>query len=179
MKDKPRLLAALIGFATLFSACAEGPVGPPGPPGNANVYSINARFDLNADGVFSDFVANVSYDMPEFTPPVVDDGAVLVYIRDRSDTWTALPFTFGVEKIDEPVVDYTFTLGYAMEVGRLDVFVEASSNDDVVWDEILQDPFLGVSRQLKIVVIEGFFFAKDGPDLRDYEAVKAYYGLQE
>ena len=115
--------------------------------------------------------------MPEITASVVDGGAVLVYFRDQS-TWTALPFTVGVESSDLAAVDYTFTLGFGYDDGFLEVFVEASTDDDVVWDDILT--LLPADYDMKIVIIDGFFVGKTSTlDLRDYEAVKAHFGLKE
>ena len=111
----------------MFAAtgCDEGPVGPPGPAGNANVISFNFNFSFD-EAVFNGAVASEQYNLPEITPSVVDGGAVLVYFRDQS-TWTALPFTVGVESSDFAAVDYTFTLGFGYDDGFLEVFVAAGS----------------------------------------------------
>ena len=172
-------------FVALFMLAATGcvvddglvgPEGPPGPPGNANVFSFNFSFSLD-QAVFNGAVASGQFDVPEITPSVVDGGAVLVYFRDQG-TWTALPFTVGVESGDLAAVDYTFTMGYAYDDAFLEVFVEASTDDDIVWDDILT--LLPPSYDMKIVVIDGFFAGKKlDVDLRDYEAVKAYFGLKE
>ena len=101
---------------------------------------------------------------------------MLIYFRDQG-TWTALPFTVGVESSDLAAVDYTFTMGYAYDDAFLEVFVEASTDDDVVWDDILA--LLPQSYDMKIVIIDGFFAGKNlNLDLRDYEAVKTYFGLK-
>lgn len=172
-------------FLVLATGCdSNGPVGPPGPQGppgrdgNANVFSVNFDFSLD-DADFTPFVASIRYDVPGITGSVVDDGAVLVFFRDAVDTWTALPFTFGFEAPDDPPrVDYTATFGYAYEFERLDILLEASSSDDVVWDLIFED-FGGVF-EMKAVVIDGFPAAKMmDVDLRDYQAVKEYFGLEE
>ena len=149
--------SALVGlFLLAATGCDEGPVGPPGPPGNANVISFNFNFSLD-EAVFNGPVASEQYNLPEITPSVVDGGAVLVYFRDQS-TWTALPFTVGVESSDLAAVDYTFTLGFGYDDGFLEVFVEASSDDDVVWDDILT--LLPPDYEMKIVIIDGFFLGK-------------------
>lgn len=169
----------VVAGACEIDRSSVGPPGPPGPPGrdgNANVFSLPFDFSLE-DAAFTPYVASLSYDVPDLTPSVVDEGAVLVYFRDAEGTWSALPFTFGFEAPDEPVVDYTVTFGYAYEVDRLDVFLEASTSDDVVWGYIFED-FGGVF-EMKAVVIDGFPAAKADVDLRDYEAVKAYFGLDE
>lgn len=169
--------SALVGlFLFVATGCDEGPVGPPGPPGNANVISFNFTFSFD-QAVFNGAVASEQYDVPEITPSVVDGGAVLIYFRDQG-TWTALPFTVGVESADLAAVDYTFTLGFGYDDAFLDVFVEASTDDDVVWDDILT--LLPPDYDMKIVIIDGFFLGKNtNLDLSDYEAVSAYFGLKE
>ena len=171
------LLAGL--FLLVATGCDEGivgPEGPPGPPGNANVFAFNVTFSFD-DAVFNGPVASEQFSLPEITPSVVDGGAVLVYFRDQG-TWTALPFTVGVESGDLAAVDYTFTMGYAYDDGFLEVFVEASTDDDIVWDDILT--LLPTNYEMKIVIIDGFVLGKNlDLDMRDYEAVKTYFGLTD
>jgi len=166
-------------FMVAAAGCSDsfvGPTGPPGPPGNANVFSFNFEFALD-QAVFNGAVASRQYDAPEISPSVVDGGAVLVYFRDQG-TWTALPFTVGVESRDLAAVDYTFSIGYGYDDDFLEVFLEASTDDDVVWDDIVS--LLPERYEMKAVIIDGFALGKNSDlDLRDYEAVKAYYGLKE
>lgn len=146
-----------------------GPEGPMGPPGNANVFSLGFDFFLD-DAVINGAVASVQYDVPDLTASVVDDGAVLMFFRDQG-TWTAMPYTFGVESQDLPAVDYTISLGFGYEVGFLEVFYEAST--DAVNLRQLPD------REMKLVVIDGWYYGKRSIDLTDWEAVKAAYGLSD
>ncbi len=172
MRIRSATSVALLGLAMLTSAC-EGPVGPPGPPGNANVISFS--FMLNPEALqYNGPVASVGYDMPEITPGVVEGGAVLLYFYEQG-TWTALPYTFAYESPDLPAVDFTVTLGYAFEVGFLEVFYEASTAEvDLRELALVQTP-----RQLKVVIIDGMAAAKAPVNLRDYNAVKAYFGLED
>ena len=177
---KSLLSTILMGFVLLLaSGCDEGPVGPPGPPGNANVFSLNFQFDYNGADL-NGTVVSAQYDVPDITPSVVDNGAVLVYYR-FADTWTALPYTLSVEALDDPPrVDYTATFGYAYDDQFIEVFVEASSDDPVVIDEIGNTELFGAPIQMKAVIIDGFAFGKNSEiDLRDYEAVKAYFNLKD
>ena len=67
-------------------------------------------------------------------------------------------------------------MGYGYDDDFLEVFIEASTNADVVWDDILT--LLPASYDMKIVIIDGFVLGKNlDLDLRDYEAVKTYFGL--
>ncbi len=145
-------------------------VGPEISPENANVSTVTVSFAL-AHATLSGSVASQGYDVPVITPTVVDRGAVLAYFRDQS-TWTALPFTVGIESSADAVVDYTFTMGYAYEDDFLEVFIEASTADEVVWTDIaglLQEEYL-----IKVVVIDSYM---EGLDVADYEAVRSFYGL--
>ena len=51
----------------------------------------------------------------------------LLFFRDQG-TWTAMPYTFGVESPDLPAVDYTISMGFGYELGFLEVFYEASTD---------------------------------------------------
>ncbi len=153
---------------------------------DTEVFAVELSYDLwDAEVVTGDYgtgVANLGYDMPEIGGSVVRDGAVLVYIEDELDTWKAVPFTVGIEKIDEPVVDYTYTLNYAYDIGFIDVFVRASTDDPVVWDEIRNTRLFVEPRTLKVVIIDEFFASRAqsaGVDLQSYSEVKAHFGLEE
>ena len=149
--------------------------------GNADVFSVNEVFDLDR-ATFSGTVASMQYnDFVEIKPSVVDQGTVLVYYR-FAGTWTAMPYTISVEAPDDPPrVDYAATFAYAYSDAFLEVFVESSTDDPVVWDEILATDLFGAPLDLKIVIIDALPVAakKGSLDLRDYEAVKAYYGLED
>ncbi|MDA0377981.1 MAG: hypothetical protein O2899_00690 [Bacteroidetes bacterium] len=146
-----------------------GPEGPMGPPGNANVFSLGFDFFLD-DAVVNGAVASVQYEVPDLTASVVDDGAILMFFRDQG-TWTAMPYTFGVESQDLPAVDYTVSLGFGYEVGFLEVFYEAST--DAINLRQLPD------REMKLVVIDGWYHGKRNVDLTDWEIVKATFGLSD
>jgi hypothetical protein len=138
-----------------------GPSGPQGPPGNANVFTLNFDFFVN-DAAINGNVASVQYDVPDITLGVVQDGAVLLYFRDQG-TWTAMPYTFFTP------AGRIVSFGFGYEEGFLEVFYETAS----------LDPSLLPDREMKAVVIDGFPAFKSGPDLTDYEAVSAFYGLRE
>ena len=168
------LIAALLSGFTLFGlgGCSVenvGPPGPPGPAGNANVFSIGLRYEM-IDAVINGTVASVQYDIPALSPLVVDEGAVLLFFRDQG-TWTAMPYTFGVESFDLPAVDYTVAFGFGYEVGFLEVFYEVSTT--AVEISSLPD------RDIKMVVIDGFPYGKNSIDLTDWETVKTVYGLED
>ena len=162
------IFALLAGCET--TVVEEGPPGPPGPrgaDGNANVFSINFDFVM-ADAIINEKVASVQYDVPGITPTVVDEGAVLAFFREQG-TWTALPYTFGFDNPEQQAVDFIITFGFGYDDGFLEVFYEASA--DGVTFESLPD------REMKAVVIDGFPLGNAPVDLRNYEAVKQYFGL--
>jgi len=156
--------------AMSFAGCViEESVGPVGPPGNANVFSLNFNFRM-VDASINGTVASVPYDVPDITPLVVDEGAVLLFFRDQG-TWTAMPYTFGVESQDLPAVDYTVSFGYGYDDGFLEIFYETST--DAV------DFFSLPDRTIKAVIIDGFAYGKNRIDLTDWNAVKEFYQLNE
>lgn len=172
MKITPTILLfvfMLIGATGCIVEETIGPDGPPGPPGNANVFALNFTFSM-LDAVLNGSVASVQYEVPDLIASVVDDGAVLMFFRDQG-TWTAMPYTFGVESPDLPAVDYTISMGFGYEIGFLEVFYEASS--EVVDLGSLPD------RQMKAVLIDGFMAGKREIDLSDWETVKSVYNLSD
>ena len=156
--------------------CDESVVAPAGLGGIANVRALNVVFSLE-NATFNETVASEKFEVPAVTPSVVDRGAVLVYFRDQG-TWTALPFTIGIESSEMPVVDYTFTIGYGYDDSLVEIFVEASTADSLVWEDIVS--ILPQSYVMKIVVIDGFAADEHQDlDLSDYQAVEEYFSLAE
>jgi hypothetical protein len=165
----PQIVLAVI-FTGLLTGCTiEEGIGPQGPPGNANVFSFGLQFRLD-DAVINETVASVQYTVPELTPYVVDEGAVLLFFRDQG-TWTAMPYTYGVESLDLPAVDYTVSLGFGYDDNFLEIFYEVST--PAVDMGTLAD------RDIKVVIIDGFPLSKTGIDLSDWEIVKATFGLTD
>lgn len=154
----------------MTSGCViEESVGPEGPPGNANVFSLNFEFNM-ADADINGTVASVQYNVPDINSLVVDEGAVLLFFRDQG-TWTAMPYTFGVESPDLPAVDYTVSFGYGYDDQFLEIFYETST--DAVDFSSLPD------RTIKAVVIDGFSYGKKGIDFANWNAVKEFYQLKD
>ncbi len=178
--NQPHLIAMRTRIHSLFllvflaiAGCGDTIVAP--VPQTA-VRSLNVTFTPAAASL-NGMVASEQFRVPGVTPWVVDQGAVLVYFRDQS-TWTALPFTVGRNSGDLAAVDYTFTLGYAYDEGFVEIFMEASTDDEVVWRDIVDS--LPRSYAMKIVILDVFPAGKTFDlDLRNYEAVRAYFGLEE
>jgi hypothetical protein len=190
----PRHLSPLVLLAAVMLAagCDEGPVGPQGPPGppgpsETAVYTENFRFDLSdAERSEDGFTTAVPYEL-DLPPSIADDGAVFLYYRAYG-TWTAAPTTVGVEAPnDPPRVDYTVTLGYGYDVDFLEVYLEASSADQAVWDAIAETQGLfteaGIGDpdgvRMKAVLLEDLAAAaKRSVDFSDYEEVARVYDLE-
>jgi hypothetical protein len=131
----------------------------------SSVRSFEVDFRM-ADAVQNGPVASVQFDAPEITPAVARRGAVMAYMREQG-TWTALPYTYGVESPDLPAVDYTVTMGYAYDTDLFEAFYEVS---DPQFLEGLPD------RRIKVVVLEDRASTYD-IDPRNYEAMAQRFGL--
>lgn len=136
----------------------------------------SSELDINADAS----IASYQRDVPELTPDVVDDGAVLLYVDNSlflgsgaSGTWTLLPFTQGVDFDDDLVVDYTLTYQYSFDLGDLYIDIIASAT------EFDFSAFFG---EFRLVMIPGDLFVgnvRTEVDFRDYEAVREAFELPE
>lgn len=169
MKYRFHLSLLLLLLATSGCIIEEsvGPVGPQGPAGNANVFSHNFLLTMD-DATFNGTVASVQFEVPDLNASVVDDGAILMFFRDQG-TWTAMPYTFGVESQDLPAVDYTISMGFGYDIGFLEIFYEASTT--------AVDLGAMPDRDIKLVVIDGYAYGKKGVDMTNWDAVRAEYGL--
>ena len=143
-----------------------GPPGPSGPPGDAAVESFTVDFFVD-DAAQNGTVFSQAYDAPEITAGVVQQGMVTAYFREQG-TWTAMPYTYGVESPEVPAVDYTVTFGYAYEQGFVELFYEVSNEAAF--------PSL-VDREVKVVVLYGSPAAFN-VDWSDYSAVAQRFDLE-
>jgi hypothetical protein len=165
---KALLVPLILVSALVLSACDVTKVYS-----DTEVASVPLVFRFS-EASFNGRVASVQFNMPEISQPVVDHGAVMVYFRDQG-TWTALPYSFGVESAEVPAVDYTVSMGYAFEDRFLEAFFEISTAE--VWDDALDR--LQPRYDMRAVIIRDFAYGKNGPDFSNYEAVRQYYGLPE
>ncbi len=172
------VLSFFAGVLFALTGC-EGPTGPEGPPGRpgqgAFVDSEVVVFDVSAAAVQDGF-ASVAYDAPLITRSVVDNGLVLAYFRE-AETWTAMPYTYGVDDPELAAVNYTVTFGYAYERGFLELFYEVSVPETDFVRGLIEDGALR-DQEVKVVVVESLP-ASGAVDLSSYASVKAYYGLEE
>jgi hypothetical protein len=144
-----------------------GPRGPEGPPGDAAVETFIVDFIVE-DASQNGTVISQAYDAPEVTRGVVEQGMVTAYYREQG-TWTAMPYTYGVESPDLAAVDYTVTFAYAYEEGFVELFYEVSNEAAF--------PSL-VDREVKFVVLYGSP-ATFSVDWSDYSEVAQRFNLEE
>ncbi|MCB0719539.1 MAG: hypothetical protein KDD65_13915 [Bacteroidetes bacterium] len=174
------LAAIALLSVVVFAGCdAGGPVGPRGDDGRdgrdgiVNVHSVNFTFSLD-NAIINGTVASAQFDVPSITPSVTDDGAVLMFFRDQG-TWTAMPFTYGVESADPDLdaVDYTVAINFGYDDGFVEPFYESSIDIDLLPADAVPD------REMKAVVIEAFLAGKNSIDYSNWEEVKRAYGLED
>lgn len=86
------VLLLIMGIACTPEDGEPGPQGPPGADGedgNANVTTVlieNSSFEKGSK----------KFNLSQITQNILDYGAVIVYMRvSDTDTWYALPYTFG------------------------------------------------------------------------------------
>ena len=171
LRMRPSILlpVLLVLAGGLLSGCYErvvGPEGPPGPPGDPAVESFIVDFFVD-DAAVNGTVVSQTYDAPEITPGVVQEGMVMAYFREQG-TWTALPYTYGEESPTVDAVDYTVTLGYAFETGFVEVFYEVSN--EVAFQDL-------VDREIKVVILYGDP-ARFSVDWSDYNEVARTFDLE-
>ena len=145
---------------------------------DVTVRARTTTFDLREDASFDGRFASVQYEFGLLSPSVVDEGAVLTYFKEAG-TWTAMPYTISFESDEIAAVDYSVTFAYAYDDDLLEIFYEASN--EVAYDDgnIEELPGWDEPVPVKIVVIEGFPVSRSEVDVRDYEAVKRYFNLEE
>ena len=177
--------STLLLLPLLIVACDSGITGPRGHDGRdgrdgldgrdgvVDVFALNFTFSMG-NAIVNGPVASEQFDVPDITPSVVDNGAVLLFFREQG-TWTATPFTYGIES-DDPnlnAVDYTVTLSYGYDDGFLEPFYEGSIDIDLIPADVLPD------REMKAVIIDGFLVGKSDLDLSDWDTVKSVFGLED
>ena len=167
-----RLLAAapLAGLAVGLTACDTNTH----TAADVDVFSRDlgtvALQSAPADGKFR----IVEFDVPAITDGVVNAGMVMAYFYEPdSGTWTAMPYTYGVDNSTAQATDFIVTLGFAFKRRTFQVFYESSINAADVPAE--RRP----NRRIKLVVVGPDLAAsKQGLDWSDYAAVRAAFNLR-
>lgn len=178
MTTLTRILAVLLFGATLFgiSGCDVTSSNP--------VYDNGVRTQEFTPRS-TDFFVNESSDIAWYewttnllTPAVVDRGMVLLYARGdlviigEDNTWTALPFTQGIEPADGGAyVDFTITYTYAFDVDLLYLSVISSAVG-------LVDDYIPSGIPFRLVTIPPGTHM-EGINLAQYADVAAAFNLEQ
>lgn len=164
-------LLAIIGIASIFAfqAC-EGPMGPPGPPGLDGLDGVNIVGEaFEVEITFNE--ANNYGEVFDFTQPLVDGDALLVYMLEASPldenvfAWRLLPQTFYLE---QGILVYNFDY----TVNDFSIFLDNSPIDFSSLDPYYTDNLL-----FRVVVIPSDLQSRI--DYTDYEAVMKMLGIEE
>lgn len=164
----------IFGTAVLLSSCAkdgeDGAQGPQGPQGNANVQSMTFSVspgDWSPFGTSGQvgygFGVNVIAGI--ITDEIVDDGAVLLYLKSATDRWTALPVTIPEGS--------TWNKTWLYHYGDQNVQIEVYDDDQLTVAPTQVNVF-------KVVAIANSgMMLEDGVNPNSYEDVSRYYGLED
>lgn len=159
----------MILFAALFfGGCTkQGPAGTDGKPGNANVtttlYSINSLASWSqktGTNVWATY-----FSVPQFTPAVVNSGAVMIYLgtgASNNPAWTAIP-------VDISGTDYSYTMGF----GTLEIDAFMSTG------QLPPNPATDTNHRIVKIVTIPPAIVQSHPDInfKDYVAVEKALGL--
>lgn len=135
------LLALVLGV----SACDHDPYYDDNPS-MAEVFTFS--YD-NDSGVIVDGTGYVDRSIPELTPRVFDQGAVIGFIRDfdsEDPTWRALPATMFFDIDEDGNIDETLEYGLTYQVGLVTLQIDYGEGELVNIGD----------GAIKIVVIEGY-----------------------
>lgn len=161
---KKVILLMMVAVAITFSSCTkEGKEGAPGKDGNANVVSSTLTV-YASDWIYEAPSWRVNMTYPAITQSIMDGGAVLVYIKNSSNTYSQLPLTIYTN------ASYSSTLEVATVLGGLTVF----------WtDSDLVQPDNPGGATLKVVVLAAGMALEPGVDVSNYQSIKEAYQLED
>lgn len=171
-------LAALLFYSCRGDDGPPGPRGPQGPPGEdgsgGGALAKTIQFEIlttdwnefGTEGT-QGYGYGVQLTVSDITQNVYDYGGVLTFMRfGTNSVWESLPASYSQDGFNQ----------------FWNVFHDVST----VWVEIYDTDFQTArptdTIYLKVVVIDGESsakYAKPSIDLTNYEAVKAYYGLED
>lgn len=175
-----KLFSALVALSmSIVMVSCAGEDGETGPAGNANVKSSNGEVaitDWTAGAVLTDTLM-----VPEVTQNVVDNGAVMVYLKVDGDTindnWQALTYTRAITglSISGHPAQVEMSIEYGYNVGMVMLSVKNNINQDLT--AVLQ-AYPPNDYLFKVVVIPSASLI-EGVDVNDYEQVSTVYGIEE
>jgi hypothetical protein len=173
--------AALLVLVPFYSGCDTSP----GPVfADTGVRSTTFTVHGNQWSLYSnETVATHHRQTNQITQDVVSGGVVLLYAGGElifsgpgvEDTWTALPYTQGIENVGldgVPYVDYTVTYTYSFGANNLYIDIVSSGEWTV-------DDHVPSRSEFRLVTIPPGAANMVAVDYSDYEAVKRAFGLQD
>jgi hypothetical protein len=172
------LIALSMGVFMVSCAGEDGEQGPAGPAGNANVNSSNYTVlmgDWTTGATLRDTLS-----VSAITQNVVDNGAVMVYLKIDGDTvndnWQALTYTRAITglNVSGHPAQVEMSIEYGYNVGMLLLSVKNNINQDLT--SIVQMP--PNDYMFKVVVVPSASLV-EGVNVNDYEQVSNVYGIQE
>lgn len=166
MKNINLVILALFGMF-VFQAC-EGPEGPMGPPGEPGAETIGTTYEIAVD-----FTEENNYgELIDFTVPLVDGDALLVYMLEESPL---IPETFGWRLIPQ-----TFYLEQGILVYNFDYTLNDFSIflDDSPIDFSTLDPYYTNGVLFRAVVVPSDLI-QARVDYTDYDATMKLLNISE
>lgn len=161
-------LLPLLALLPILAACEINTHSEADP----DIYSTEFNFRV-ADATINGPVASVQYDVPVLDSRVVDLGLIMCYFYEQG-TWTAMPYTYGVDNPQAQALDYLVTLGFAFRTRTLEIFYEASTANAPLRTQ--------PDRRVKLVIVGpnvAGHYSKQGLDWTDYEAVRKALRLKD
>lgn len=170
MKNINLLILALFGMV-LFQACEgpEGPQGIQGPPGEPGINILGTTYEVeinftSANGYSAFF---------DFTEPLIDGDALLVYMLEQSPVeegrvaWRLLPQTFYFE---DGILVYNFDY-------TLDDFSIFMDNSPINFSQL--DPYWTTGVIFRAVVVPADLAVNARVDYTDYKGTMDFLNISE
>ncbi len=166
MKNINKLILALFGLV-IFQAC-EGPEGLQGIPGEPGINIVGTTFEVDVN--FTS--ANDYSEVFDFTEPLVDGDAFLVYMLEESPVsqgtfaWRLVPQTFYLE---EGILVYNFDY----TINDFSIFLD---NSPIDFSQL--DPYYTTDLVFRAVVVPSDLIGAR-VDYTDYEATMKLLNISE
>ena len=163
-------LALTLGLT--LTSCKKGDTGPAGPAGtngtngNANVKS-KTIFVAGSEWINTPGQSTVTKLVTEITTDIVNNGAVLVYIDNGSNNWSAIPTT-----VADPS-GLVLTFGYDIEPGKLILSTTVNANVTLT-----AATFSNTNFRIVTIAASGRV-ANPNLNYNDYNAVKKAFNLKD
>ncbi len=154
---------------TLASCAKKGDIGPAGPAGtngNANVKS-KTIFVAGSEWINTPGASTVTKIVSEITTDIVNNGAVMVYVDNGGNNWSALPATAT------GTTGLIVTFGYDIEPGKL--ILNAGVNANVT---LTASTFGNTNFRIVTIAASGRM-ANPNLNYNDYNAVKKAFYLKD